>query len=118
MRHWIIALVAGIILAVPSGVALAHTVLKTSNIEAGATLAELPPNLELTFGKPVGLAKVEIVRSGIDKTIDVSVPRKMASTHKVDLPELPAGAYTLSWRAVAQDGHIMKGEISFTLAQG
>ena len=74
-------------------------------------LARSAPSLE-------HLAKIEIVPSRVDKTIDVSVPRKMASTHKVDLPALPAGDYTLSWRAVAQDGHIMKGEISFTLAQG
>jgi methionine-rich copper-binding protein CopC len=29
---------------------------------------------------------------------------------------LAAGEYVLKWRAVAKDGHVMKGEVAFTIA--
>lgn len=116
MKYLLTVLAVALLTMVVPRTAFAHTALSGANIEAGTTLSELPEKLELTFGKPVGLAKIEFVKSGRDESFDIKLPRRMNKTHTVELPDLPAGDYVIKWRAVAQDGHVMKGEIAFTLA--
>ena len=41
-----------------------------------------------------------------------------AVEHAAPLPELSEGAYVLEWRALARDGHVMTGEISFSVTGG
>jgi len=95
--------------------AFAHTALASSNIESGAALAVAPDTLNLTFGKSVGLAKLELVTAGSNSIEDITPAREMTTTHSVDMPSLKPGAYTIRWRAVASDGHVMSGEIAFTI---
>ena len=100
-----------------AGPAFAHTAIKTANIENGAVLAEAPTVFEFSFGSAIGLAGLEL------ETIDANTaaialepPRGMQKDFSIDLPELAAGEYVLKWRAVAKDGHVMKGEVAFTIA--
>ena len=32
-----------------------------------------------------------------------------------DVPALESGTYTVSWRAAGDDGHVQRGEFSFTV---
>lgn len=116
MKHLITALAVGLTLVTVPYAAFAHKSLSKSNIEAGSTVTELPVKLELTFAKPVGLAHVEFVKPDSNESFDIKLPRKMIKTHSIELPDLPMGAYVIKWRAVAQDGHVLNGEIAFTLA--
>lgn len=104
----------GVVLAVAP--ALAHTTIETANIEDGATLTDAPPAFEFSFGSAVGLAglKLETV-AGEALTISFDPPRGMQKDFSVALPPLDTDAYVLKWRAVAKDGHVMKGEVSFTI---
>jgi hypothetical protein len=38
-----------------------------------------------------------------------------AATFAVGLPALDPGAYRLTWRALGDDGHVMTGDIDFTV---
>jgi methionine-rich copper-binding protein CopC len=40
----------------------------------------------------------------------------MAANFSVPLPALAAGVYTVSWRTMSQDGHVMPGAVRFTVA--
>ena len=44
--------------------------------------------------------------------------RRMPEQFIAPLPPLADGAYVLSWRAMAGDGHLMTAEIAFVLAAG
>ena len=41
--------------------------------------------------------------------------RSMKKAHLVELPHMAPGVYVVRWRAVAKDGHVMTGEIPFTV---
>ncbi len=118
MKHLSIAVLAatGLLLgaAIP---ALAHTSLTNSNIEAGSKIANAPDVLELEFAKAVGLASVTL-HSAHETETSLETAKSMSRTHAVTLPDLGPGDYTLTWRAVAGDGHVMTGEISFTVVSG
>lgn len=107
------AAIAAVLFAAP---ALAHTTIKTANIENGATLKEAPPAFEFSFGSAVGLAGLELeTLAGAAVAINFDPPRAMQKSFTVALPPLVADTYVLKWRAVAKDGHVMKGEVSFTI---
>lgn len=109
-------LFAAILVLSFSGAALAHTTITRSNIEDGAELAAAPAAFEFSFGAEVGLAGLELeTLAGDPVELDFERPKKMGKDFSVPLPELEAGAYILKWRAVAKDGHVMKGEVDFTV---
>lgn len=116
MKRLMTALAVALVMIVPPQIATAHTALSEANIKAGSTVTALPETLKLTFAKPVGLAKVEFIKRGSEDSVELKIPRKMIKTHTVELPDFTAGEYVIKWRAVAQDGHVMSGEITFTLA--
>ena len=99
-----------------SAPAVAHTTIVASNIEKGAELAAAPTVFEFSFGAKVGLAAIELeTLSGDAVQLDFEPPRQMRKDFKVSLPHLQAGSFVLKWRAVAKDGHVMRGEIDFTV---
>lgn len=116
MKQLIIAMAVGLASIALPDAAIAHTSLSETNITSGSTVSELPDTLELTFAKPVGLAKVEFIKLGSEGNVELKIPRKMIKIHTVELPDFTAGEYVIKWRAVAQDGHVLNGEIAFTLA--
>lgn len=97
--------------------ALAHTTISESNIESGATISEVPESLSFAFGGKVGLAAVDLkTEDGAVIALDYVAPKSMEKEFVVPLPELEPAAYTFSWRAVSTDGHVMTGDIPFTVA--
>tara|TARA_E500000318_G_C3478411_1_gene179441 strand:+ start:395 stop:754 length:360 start_codon:yes stop_codon:yes gene_type:complete len=97
--------------------ALAHAGLKSSSIEDGAMLSEAPADITLEFTAEVGLASIgleTVDRGPLD--VGFSADRRFATLHTVELPDLGNGGYVLEWRAVAGDGHVMTGEIEFSVA--
>jgi len=97
--------------------AVAHTTIQSSNIENGAALTDAPSEFEFSFGSAVGLAALELeTLSGQAVALSFDPPRGMQKDFSVSLPELASDTYVFKWRAVAKDGHVMKGEVSFTLS--
>lgn len=115
MKHFAVAVSAVALLtglwATP---AFAHTTLSDSNIVSGSEIVSVPDTLELTFAKAVGLAAVDLEMPDGSETA-LKTPRSMDKAHSVSLPRLSPGRYSLTWRAVASDGHVMSGEITFTV---
>ena len=103
----------GLMAGIPT-YATAHTSLSASNIIAGSEISQVPDKLTLTFAKPVGLAAVELM-GPTDKAGALETAKTMDKVHSVALPTLTAGRYLVKWRAVASDGHVMSGEIPFTV---
>ncbi|HEX8782224.1 MAG TPA: copper resistance protein CopC, partial [Steroidobacteraceae bacterium] len=45
------------------------------------------------------------------------LPAEVAARITVPLPKLSPGKYTLSWRVVGDDGHIVPGTLHFTVVE-
>lgn len=99
--------------------ASAHATLKSSNPEAGATLAAAPKEITLTFNE-----KIEEAFSTI--TLSNSQGKEIAAEKaKVDAadpaivhlaaPALSSGSYTVTWAVAGHDGHRRKGDFKFTV---
>lgn len=96
--------------------AFAHTVMTHSNIRDGDILAEAPSSFDFGFADPVSLVGLELAIVDED-TIDIGFERVrgMRDEFSVPFPPLEEGNYVIRWRAAAQDGHVMRGEIGFVL---
>jgi len=108
------------VLGIALGLALAfaahaHTPLKAS-VPAADASGPAPKALELTFGGDVRLTSVSLTDSGgAAKHLD-AVPTEVASKFSLAIHEpLAAGKYTVTWRAVGGDTHIISGEFGFTV---
>lgn len=96
--------------------AFAHAGLKSSSIEDGAVFVAAPQTVTLEFTGEVGLAALELrgADGGMIST-GFEPDRRMRRIFTAAMPDIADGAYFLEWRAMARDGHIMNGQISFTV---
>lgn len=104
-------------LALIWGTTLAHTQLSSSAPADNATLATAPEHLELTFSTDVRLTALSLVDSAGTSYELGALPTATQRAFSVTLARLPAGAYSVAWRAVGADTHVVSGEIHFSIAQ-
>ena len=97
-----------------SAAALAHTHLARSIPADGADLASSPPEAVLVFAEPVTIASAKVESSEGAKSVLTPPDGQSAEIH-LKLPTLASGRYRLSWRAASADGHVMTGQIAFTI---
>jgi copper transport protein len=113
---FVAALIASLALGAAAP-ALAHTAMTKTSISDNAKLETSPPEFTATFEHETSIASVKLVSSsGQQIQLDYKPTPAMSKTFTVTLPKLPAGTYTLSWRAVAKDGHAMPGAVHFSIA--
>ena len=95
--------------------ALAHTQLSSSSPGHEAVLSTPPEKVSLTFSESVRLTLVSVEAAGISHRLDVDA--SSASTNfELSVPQLAPGKYTIRWRALSADTHVMSGEIVFTVS--
>ena len=96
--------------------ALAHSPLKTTQPADGAELAKAPQTISMTFGKPARLTKVIVERADNAEPSRLKLPTK-SFTREFEMNEIPdlAGRYRVRWRALGQDGHVLKGSFGYTV---
>ncbi len=112
-----LVLVVGILF---SGTAKAHATLQKTQPLNGSTISAAPPIIQLWFDEAVDLKVSKIALKG------PSGPVMLGPTRAADPKTLTAaitgkladGAYEVSWQtAAADDGHVSKGVLKFTLKQ-
>ena len=96
---------------------LAHAKMAESVPADGAILNEVVSVIELMFSMPTRLTIIEIEQSDSDKVFTVTneLPPSFIEKAQIPIDPLGAGAYEVHWTAVAKDGHVMKGDFSFTV---
>lgn len=110
-----IAIAAFMALVAIAAPALAHTSVTAMSIAENAALTSAPSEFTVTFSAPTGLANVALTNAA-GQAIALDTPtRQMAASYTIPLPRLAPGAYTLSWRTIARDGHAMPGQVRFTI---
>lgn len=117
MKQPLLALLAASLLAVASAPAFAHTTVRETSIADNAALSASPANFTITFSGGTALANVTLTNAvGHEVALNYTPPHAMAAVFTIPLPALAPGAYTLSWRSMSHDGHVMPGAIHFTVA--
>lgn len=100
-----------------STAASAHTGIKSSSPQNGATLERAPEAIELTFRGVVQLMQLQ-VKSADGTSIDLEIPMdaEASSSFSIPLPELKTSTYKVNWVSLGADGHKIKGKFGFKYA--
>lgn len=106
--------IIGILLMMPLR-AQAHTHLEQST-PADNSVGAAPKEVVLKFAHPVRLTALSIQLDGSKQSQKLEpLPDKASASVSMPAPDLKAGKYAISWRAMGEDGHIMSGVIHFTV---
>jgi methionine-rich copper-binding protein CopC len=106
-------------LALWPALALAHAVLVKSVPAQRAALAEPPPRIELWFNERLepAYSKASVTNEAgtqvdlRDVAVSAQDPRRLS----LSLPALAPGRYTVSFRVLSVDGHVVESKLSFTV---
>ena len=109
-----------------------HSPLEKAIPTDGAVLATAPTEYKMLFKSPAKLIKFDIFRKGgndnkkpsllkglfkksADKLIEINYkPSSLLSeSHLIKLPKINDGSYEVRWRAMGEDGHVLKGILTF-----
>ena len=110
----------------------AHSPLASSSPQNGETLDEPPTEIFMEFKLPAKLIKVDLTKQSDKQGKNLlgrlfggddgeSVPLGTSFLMTIDkcqvipLPSLKDGSYSLTWRAMGKDGHVVKGELTFNI---
>lgn len=112
LKHW----AAGAILLGAAAVAGAHAHLEEATPADHSVVRTAPAVLVLRFSESARLTALWIAQDEGPKR-KLEVPAAPQPQITVALPPLTPGHYLISWRALSGDGHVVPGQIRFTLTQ-
>jgi methionine-rich copper-binding protein CopC len=100
-----------------SALTCAHTHLVKSVPADGSTVvaAATPAKFILTFAGPAKLTVLSLQKDSEPAKKISPLPTAPAAEISIPAPQLSAGKYVLTWRAVGDDGHVMPGKVTFTV---
>ena len=98
--------------------ASAHSPIANLIPSDGSVLTEAPKEIQIEFVNPAMFTKFEIINmENNNKKVDL--PKEflmvLSDKHTIKLPELGSGKYKTDWRAMASDGHVIKGKFTFEI---
>ena len=96
----------------------AHSPISNLIPSDGSVLTEAPKEIQIEFVNPTMFTKFEIINTeNNDAKVDLSKEFLMvlSDKHTIKLPELNSGKYKTDWRAMASDGHVIKGNFTFEI---
>ena len=103
-----------LILGAAGTLAQAHAHLRSATPADGSTVHAAPASLVLEFSEAARLTALWIQKQGGDKK-KLAPPQESQSRITVTLPPLGPGDYVVSWRVQGSDGHVVPGQLRFTL---
>ncbi|HTC14276.1 MAG TPA: copper resistance CopC family protein [Steroidobacteraceae bacterium] len=105
------------VLSATATLAAAHAHLEEASPANGAVLHAAPRELVLRFTEPAQLTALTLARTGDTPVPLAPLPSAPQQRIVVALPALAPGSYQVSYRALSADGHIVPGQLRFTLSQ-
>lgn len=112
----ILSFLAGLVLATFAVAASAHAHLEKSSPAEGSTVTTAPAQVVLEFSEAVRLTALSIAKGDEPKQALKPLPATAAPRVAVALPPLTTGMYSLAWRVLSDDGHMMAGTLHFAVA--
>ncbi|WCN11479.1 copper resistance protein CopC [Marinomonas mediterranea] len=92
----------------------AHGKMMETYPQDGAMLMDQAQQVEMHFQKPMRVVSLKVVGSD-NKPVAIQYDRKAKATEnfKAMLPMLTPDTYSVQWKAMGEDGHMMKGTYNF-----
>jgi methionine-rich copper-binding protein CopC len=106
-------LVAVALLAL-TAVAQAHTHLKAATPADKSVVNVAPANIVLKFSEAAKVTALTLHKDGEAEQKLTASPATASAEVTAALPKLSPGQYSVDWRVISDDGHIMSGKLSFT----
>lgn len=109
-----------LVISLMPGVAAAHAGLIKSVPGSRASLLQAPPDVELCFNEAVELKFSSVsLRDDAKRSIPLGDLQlgEDPKCIRARLPTLSAGTYTVNYRVLSQDGHIVEYGYQFTIRQ-
>ncbi len=103
---------AAVMLVVPAQ-AFAHATLQQSSPRSSERLASSPRTISLGFDEYIKVLPGSIRVYSSKGSVDVTNVRSDRFRLTASLPHLPRGPYTVRWHALAGDGHVVSGLLTF-----
>jgi methionine-rich copper-binding protein CopC len=98
-----------------SALTYAHTHLVKAVPPDGSTVSAPPAKFVLTFTEPARLTALSLQKDAEPAKKLGPLPEARAAEISIPAPQMAAGKYILSWRAVGDDGHVVPGKVTFTV---
>lgn len=98
--------------------AQAHTMERAVSIANNAVLQTAPETFTVSYVHPARFGSVQL-RTATGETVPIRYqpPANATTTFTIPLPKLAPDSYRLTWRVIAEDGHVMSGTVNFTIAR-
>jgi copper resistance protein C len=121
--RWLVPLLLSALLAAAasSTAVVRHLALRSASPAAGEMLDAVPAAIVLEFTEPVQLALSAVALRGPAGEVTLGPPEAPDGRQALVAPvvgPLVAGRYTVFWQAVGRDGHPVRGELAFEIAEG
>jgi methionine-rich copper-binding protein CopC len=107
---------AGALLLSLATTAQGHTHL-TASVPTEGSSVQSPEHIVLTFSEAARLTAMTLHREGETARKIAPLPVAAAAQVTIPMPKLAPGKYTLSWRVVGDDGHVMSATLHFTVQE-
>jgi copper transport protein len=114
MRRGVVVAAAAAALVAPAS-AFAHATLIRESPDLRQRLQRAPAQVVLTFDQPVDAVRDALVVLDANGTNVAKAARSIKTQRELvaALPKLATGAYTVRWRALSSDGHVVSGLYTF-----
>jgi copper resistance protein C len=98
----------------------AHTHLEKSEPAAGATVTVAPKQVQLWFNEKLDVAVSRIELTSSSGKVPLGPPHVTSDSVLVAgiRRKLADGTYAVAWQAAGDDGHMVKGDFTFTSVAG
>jgi methionine-rich copper-binding protein CopC len=106
------------VIAVSAWTAPFHLHLVKSVPAANATVGTAPDSIRLWFSQAPELKLTSVTVTGPRTTVVPIAPLAARDSALVVAPvkgRMAAGSYTVAWRTMSKDGHVVKGTFAFTV---
>lgn len=105
------------LLSLVAASAFAHSELTASMPADKESVDTAPKELMLHFSEPVRLTALAITKAGEAQTALSPLPTRSLKDFSIASPGLANGQYTVSWRALSADAHVMTGQFAFAVVE-
>jgi len=101
-----------------SVIASAHTRLSSSVPADNAAVSAPPDTIQLAFSTEVRLTALSLADAAGTSYDLGALPTEAKREFAIAAPALPPGRYSIGWRAVGADTHVVSGELHFSVETG
>ena len=98
--------------------AASHSPLKRSLPADGATISNMPPEVILNFKGKIRLTRIRLEHDKkYIEDLNLDSFESFTESYAVPVKDIGSGAYSIKWRGLGADGHILNGSFGFELEE-